>query len=561
MWSKQRRNYRGRPCYRARRVRKVNTVTKELVGFPDSQESQEKQGHVIAQLEELLAPEQDAARVRREEVVFNGSKGLSVRAVNTRFRSHGGGVGDGTESALLQARINLTTHLLLARLSIQILRDLATQVAAIAGLSAPAEASQAVFRELSTFLSRGSFREPRSSNGREDFLATFETATSIFGALSQDEDASSSKGYLLFREASEHEFLGCLFGLLLYQPHGRANSFNKNHLVDPALLVASVIRCTIAPVMNDYLADRACTTSGEIGPKGEKGNLGLAGMKGQKGNKGDICENGTKGDRGEKGEQGLNGIDGEKGDRGEMGDIGEKGNHGETGEKGEIGETGERGLKGDKGIKGDAGLNGMNGFQGEIGEKGELGQKGDKGEIGPPGLIGSPGPKGNFGLKGVRGLPGKKGSRGLKGSKGENHKPTRSAFTVGLSKPFPAPNAPVKFDRILYNEQDEYNPTTGKFNCTVSGTYVFAFHVTVRGRPARISIVAQNKKMFKSRETLYGQEIDQASAMLVLKLNVGDQVWLEVSRDWNGIYVSNDDDSIFTGFLLYPDDTVETQLT
>lgn len=310
---------------------------------------------------------------------------------------------------------------------------------------------------------------------------------------------------------------------------------------------------TISKCVFDFL--------GEMGPKGEKGNVGLAGMKGQKGNKGDICENGTKGDRGEKGELGLIGFDGEKGDKGEKGDLGEKGNFGDMGEKGEIGITGEKGLKGDKGIKGDAGLNGMTGLEGARGEKGESGLKGDKGEMGTSGLLGPAGLKGNTGMKGVRGAPGKKGSRGLKGSKGDNPKPIRSAFTVGLSKPFPAPNAPVKFDRILYNEQEEYNPTTGKYNCTIPGTYVFAFHVTVRGRPARISIVAQNKKMFKSRETLYGQEIDQASAMLVLKLNAGDQVWLEVSRDWNGLYVSNDDDSIFTGFLLYPDDNVETLLT
>ncbi|XP_075426723.1 uncharacterized protein LOC142466011 isoform X1 [Ascaphus truei] len=301
--------------------------------------------------------------------------------------------------------------------------------------------------------------------------------------------------------------------------------------------------------------------AGEPGVKGEKGNLGVSGLKGQKGIKGETCENGTKGERGEKGDHGFLGLDGDKGDSGEKGDIGEKGNCGDIGDKGERGGNGDRGLKGDKGIKGDMGLIGTNGLEGERGEKGESGLKGDKGEVGPPGLMGPSGPKGNYGSKGTRGTPGKKGSRGLKGSKGDNSTGAKSAFTVGLSKPFPPPNVPIKFDRILYNEQEEYNPSSGKFNCTIPGTYVFAFHVTVRGRPARISMFAQNKKVFKSRETLYGQEIDQASAMVVLKLNAGDQVWLEVARDWNGIYVSNEDDSIFTGFLLYPDYIFETALS
>ncbi|ELW47240.1 Otolin-1 [Tupaia chinensis] len=137
---------------------------------------------------------------------------------------------------------------------------------------------------------------------------------------------------------------------------------------------------------------------------------------------------------------------------------------------------------------------------------------------------------------------------------GEVSRTSQSAFSAALSKPFPPPNTPIRFNKVLYNDQGSYSPVTGKFNCSIPGTYVFSYHVTVRGRPAHISLVAWNKKQFKSRETLYGQEIDQASLLIILKLHAGDQVWLEVSKDWNGLYASPEDDSIFTGFLLYPEE-------
>ncbi|XP_033006471.1 otolin-1 [Lacerta agilis] len=299
---------------------------------------------------------------------------------------------------------------------------------------------------------------------------------------------------------------------------------------------------------------------GEMGFKGDKGNYGLPGAKGQKGNKGETCENGTKGEKGDKGELGLPGVDGENGEKGEKGELGEKGYYGDPGDKGDRGERGEIGPKGDKGVKGDMGVEGIHGMDGQKGEKGDQGFRGDKGDPGPIGIMGPPGVKGASGFKGIRGPPGKKGAKGPKGSKGEISSPPRSAFSVGLSKPFPPPNMPIKFDKILYNDQEDYNPSTGKFNCTIAGAYVFSYHMTIRGRPARISIVCQNKKMVRSRETLYGQEIDQASFLTILKLNIGDQVWLEVTRDWNGVYVSAEDDSIFSGFLLYADEMLDTLL-
>ncbi|KAF2978757.1 hypothetical protein EK904_012366 [Melospiza melodia maxima] len=102
-------------------------------------------------------------------------------------------------------------------------------------------------------------------------------------------------------------------------------------------------------------------------------------------------------------------------------------------------------------------------------------------------------------------------------------------------------------------KRHDYDPATGKFNCSVPGAYVFSYYVTVRGRPARLSLVASSRRVAKARDTLYGQDIDQASFLTILKLRVGDQVWLEVGKDWNGLYAGAEDDSVFTGFLLYPD--------
>uniref|UniRef100_A0A8D2PM75 Otolin 1 n=1 Tax=Zosterops lateralis melanops TaxID=1220523 RepID=A0A8D2PM75_ZOSLA len=177
---------------------------------------------------------------------------------------------------------------------------------------------------------------------------------------------------------------------------------------------------------------------------------------------------------------------------------------------------GEAGAKGNKGNYGFPGLKGQKGAKGDTCDNGTKGDKGDRGDPGEPGAGGEQGDKGE------------KGDTGEKGYCGE-------------------------FDRVWYNERRDYDPATGKFNCSVPGAYVFSYHVTVRGRPARLSLVASSRRVAKARDTLYGQDIDQASFLTILKLKVGDQVWLEVGKDWNGLYAGAEDDSVFTGFLLYPD--------
>uniref|UniRef100_A0A673B6J6 Otolin 1b n=1 Tax=Sphaeramia orbicularis TaxID=375764 RepID=A0A673B6J6_9TELE len=327
---------------------------------------------------------------------------------------------------------------------------------------------------------------------------------------------------------------------------------------------------------------------GLTGPPGLPGPPGLIGPTGFKGDKGGykvvICDIGSKGEKGERGIQGLRGNAGEKGEPGFNGTAGEKGEpgkegppgpqgppdsgpKGDKGDKGECGTFGERGQKGERGDPGPPGVLGGMGIPGINGKHGTPGPVGVRGDPGPPGPPGEPGVRGPQGVQGIRGMPGPKGDRGypgmrgdrgfrgFKGAKGSGVPQKRSAFSVGISprKSFPPSGFPIRFDKIFYNDENHFNVTSNSFTCVHAGVYVFSFHITVRNQPLRATLVVNGSRKVRIRDSLYGQDIDQASTLVVMRLVPGDQVWMETLRDWNGVYASSEDDSIFSGFLLYSD--------
>ncbi|CAJ0931772.1 unnamed protein product [Ranitomeya imitator] len=92
---------------------------------------------------------------------------------------------------------------------IHTMTDLAVHVLEMAGLNAPADDSHVFLKNMSAFLSDGSFRRPTSSSGKAPALDVEATAASTFGTFIHSARPLSSKGYLLLADDGRKP-LSCL---------------------------------------------------------------------------------------------------------------------------------------------------------------------------------------------------------------------------------------------------------------------------------------------------------------------------------------------------------------
>ncbi|XP_028664327.1 complement C1q subcomponent subunit C-like [Erpetoichthys calabaricus] len=212
---------------------------------------------------------------------------------------------------------------------------------------------------------------------------------------------------------------------------------------------------------------------------------------------------------------------------------------------------------GSPGLPGLPGMPGKDGRDGEKGEKGEsgkpvvpgdAGQKGDQGSPGDPGVSGKIGRSGTPGISGSAGLPGPKGDKGESG----NIKLTkRAAFSLTrTTSQYPARDSPIRFNHVITNENGDYNMDTGKFVCSISGSYYFVYHASSNGNLC-VSIKKNGEKMASFCEHRV-TEIQVSSGGLAIQLITGDEVWLE-ANDYNSMIGIKFQQSVFSGFLLFPD--------
>ncbi|XP_052004799.1 complement C1q-like protein 2 [Xyrauchen texanus] len=187
------------------------------------------------------------------------------------------------------------------------------------------------------------------------------------------------------------------------------------------------------------------------------------------------------------------------------------------------------------------------------GNRGEPGRPGKPGPRGPPGEPGPRGPPGDSGRPGFTGI-----ASGTARTETEEFGPSlgymKIAFYVGLKNPHEGYEV-LRFDDVVTNAGNHYDPTTGKFTCQVSGIYYFTYHVLMRGGDGT-SMWADLCKNGQVRASAIAQDADQnydyASNSVVLHLDSGDEIYVKL--DGGKAHGGNNNKySTFSGFILYPD--------
>uniref|UniRef100_A0A2I3GW80 Complement C1q like 3 n=1 Tax=Nomascus leucogenys TaxID=61853 RepID=A0A2I3GW80_NOMLE len=158
----------------------------------------------------------------------------------------------------------------------------------------------------------------------------------------------------------------------------------------------------------------------------------------------------------------------------------------------------------------------------------------------------------------IQGLPGPPGAPGLNAA-GAISAATYStvpkiAFYAGLKRQHEGYEV-LKFDDVVTNLGNHYDPTTGKFTCSIPGIYFFTYHVLMRGGDGT-SMWADLCKNNQVRASAIAQDADQnydyASNSVVLHLEPGDEVYIKL--DGGKAHGGNNNKySTFSGFIIYAD--------
>ncbi|CAL8337537.1 unnamed protein product [Lota lota] len=213
------------------------------------------------------------------------------------------------------------------------------------------------------------------------------------------------------------------------------------------------------------------------------------------------------------------------------------------------------GMPGIPGVPGLPGRDGRSGLKGDTGEPGSTtgprGQQSVPGEVGRPGPTGKRGAGGEAGGRGPPGFPGPMGDVDEDDSSGPVATGVHSAFSVSRAVASqPARDTPIIFSTVITNYNDDFKTETGRFRCSVPGTYYFVYHASATERLC-LQLKLNGEQLaswcdIQTRNTLR----QVSSGGLAVYLERGQEVWLETS-DYRAMTSIPNGISIFSGFLMH----------
>ncbi|KTF77096.1 hypothetical protein cypCar_00024446 [Cyprinus carpio] len=157
------------------------------------------------------------------------------------------------------------------------------------------------------------------------------------------------------------------------------------------------------------------------------------------------------------------------------------------------------------------------------------------------------------GPPGPRGPPGKPGPQGVAGPPGPPGPPInttgqQSAYFASVGTILPVTAKVVVFSQVLYNGQNHYNQTSGQFVCKIPGVYEFQFSCIGTNTLGTVTLKKNDAVQLTAETINISAARSLAEGSVVLNLQTGDRVWIEVSKGANGISKS----SYFSGHILFP---------
>ncbi|XP_077987347.1 cerebellin-3-like [Glandiceps talaboti] len=155
-------------------------------------------------------------------------------------------------------------------------------------------------------------------------------------------------------------------------------------------------------------------------------------------------------------------------------------------------------------------------------------------------------------LQGPPGIPGLPGPKGERGDFGRRQR--QVAFSAARNEPMGplGRNAIIPYQHVFVNVGDSFDQTSGVFNCITPGIYSFMLNVQKRSDTYDTYIeLIRNGNVVLSIHDNEGDFLDSASSSILLDLERGDKVWLQLGRGFV-LYSSEGRYTTFSGFLVFP---------